>query len=398
MKTIFDVYSNEEIDANIEEITELLNDKYSDKDILNELDCDLKEEFLSIAKAQIRNEKDKSKLIDAFYFNEEDLRFSTPKLVADYRAGRLKCNRIVDLCSGIGIQAGAFTRTCKEVLAVEIDSSKVKYAQENCKDRKNIKFLIGDVLDDDLINQVKKFSPDIIFCDPERLVEEKERNLESIKPNLRKLIEIYSKICRNICIEVPPRIDIKKLNELGNMEKEYLSLDNKLNRLDLYFGEIKKAEISVVDAVSRARLEKNSSIKNAVISKKTLSYIYEVSEAVVKAGLINEFTNECGAAIIEGCEKNKVLLTSDYAIDKKLKNLCNSYKIVGFADNFEDINKALRKIGFGKVVIKYSIEPKYYWKERNMIERGLLGKKEAAVLRVNGRYLIGEKMNGHGGS
>lgn len=393
-KTIFDTYSKDEIEANIDEITELLKEKYKDEEIMNEIDCDMKEELLSIAKARLRASKDEYKDPgdEVLYYNEDDLRFSTPKIIADYRALRLKCNKIVDLCSGIGVQAGAFSKTCKEVLAIEIDSRKVKYAEENFKDRKNIKFLIGDVLDDDLINQVKEFKPDIIFCDPERLPEEKERTIESIKPGIRKLIDIYSKITPNLCIEVPPRIELVKLKELGNFEAEYLSLNNKLNRLNLYFGELKTTEVSCVDATTGVKIKDSNSNFEIEYSYNPMKYIYELSEAVVKANLGHEFAFEIRGFIIAGSEKGKLLVTSDELYFGEIIALANAYERVGVGGSIEEVYRTLKQKGFGKVVLKYSIDPKDYWRERNKLENGLFGKKEAVIFKVNKNYIIGKEV------
>ncbi|MDP2925399.1 MAG: rRNA adenine N-6-methyltransferase family protein [Nanoarchaeota archaeon] len=391
LKTIFDIYSKEEIEANIAEIKELLNDKYSDKDILDELNYDMKEEFLSTAKARLRNEKDLYKDIgkDVLYFNEEDLRFSTPKIIADYRAKKLKCNKIVDLCSGIGVQSNAFSDSCKEVLAIEIDPRKVKYAEENFK-KKNLKFIIGDVLSEEIITKVKEFSPDTIFVDPERLAGEEERNLESIKPNLKKLIKIYSKITSNICIEIPPRIENNKLKEF-ECEKEYLTLKNKLNRLNLYFGKLKEFDIRVSDAFSGVYIYNNDSAKKIKSNHKMGWYIYEISDAVIKAGLLNELGKWTEADLLLGTDKNKVILTNNKPVIK-FSCFAECYKVIDKTKNINEVNNILKNNKFGKAVIKYSIEPKDYWKERNMFEKGLSGNKEAVIFKINKEYVIGEEV------
>jgi hypothetical protein len=328
---------------------------------------------------------------NAEHFNKDDLRFATSIDVADYRAKRLKCRIIVDLCSGIGIQSGAFAKTCKEVYSFEIDKRKVLYSEKNFGQIKNLIFETGDVLDKEVIDKIRRIKPDIIFCDPERLSQEKERNLESIKPDIFKLIEVYSKITPNICIEIPPQIDINKLEKLGDTEKEYLSIGNKLNRLDLYFGNLKTAEISVVD-INGERIERiNENPISAVKTNKISRYLYEISTAVMKAGLENEFANKINGNVVDGCEKNKILLTSD-KLDNKFKSLCKAYEVIGFGDDFFQIKDILKKSRIGKVVIKYSVDPKDYWKERNKFENGLFGKKEAVIFNINRRYVICEEV------
>ena len=331
---------------------------------------------------------------NASHFSEEDLRFATPLNVADYRAERLKCKVIIELCSGIGIQSGAFAKTCRKVFGFEIDERKVGYSQENFKEFDNLKFFQGDVLSKEVVKQVKEICPDIIFCDPERLAAEKERNLNSIKPSIKRLIEIYSKITPNICIEVPPQIDLMKLSELGEFEAEYLSLSNKLNRLNLYFGDLKSSEISVTDVISRVRIEKDKGIRKPRKSNRIFRYLYEASSAIEKAGLENEFADELGALVLKGCEKGKLLLTSDKMYDGKLKTLCNIYELMSVAGKLEDVARILKEKGFGKVVIKYSVSPKEYWKERNRIENNLIGnkEKEAVLFSVEGKYVICRKV------
>ena len=245
------------------------------------------------------------------------------------------------------------------------------------------------MLEPSIIEKVKHISPDIIFCDPERLPSEKERNLDSIKPDLKKLVEVYGKICKNLCIEVPPRIDLRKIKDLGNFEAEYLSIDNKLNRLDLLLGNLKKDERSVVDVVSGMRIVNNPGRK-AKQTNKVSNYLYEISEAVVKAELIDEIGCLVCADVLNGCEKNRVLLTSK---EPQLEFGCfaKPYIVIGIVNGFDEIRTILNKNGFGKIVLKYSIDPKNYWKERNEIENDLRGKREGVVFKINDKYVICEE-------
>lgn len=388
-KTIFDLYSQDEIEDIIEGIMLMIDEGHKDKDILDNVEGEFALEFLSIAKARIKSDTESGKFVgEAKYFNLDDLRFTTPENVSDYRASRLKCKVIVDLCSGIGVQSAGFAKTCSKVFGFEIDSRKVKYAQENFP-LKNLKFFIGDVLDKKIIEQISDIKPDIIFCDPERLPAEKERNLDSIKPNIKRLIEVYSKICPNLCIEIPPQINIDKLKEF-NCEKEYLSLNNKLNRLGLYFGELKEAEISVVDVITGDRIGKNDLIKKSRRTNKVFPYLYEVSPAVEKAGVENEFAEELGFLILKESENSKLLMTSE-ELSNNFKGFYKAYQVFYITPNFNDINRILKKDGFGKVVLKYSIDPKDYWRERNRIENSLRGDKEAVVFIVNGKYVLCEE-------
>ncbi|MEK6922092.1 MAG: methyltransferase, partial [Nanoarchaeota archaeon] len=71
---------------------------------------------------------------DVLQISPEQKRFASPAVVALYRAERLACDTIVDLCSGFGFQSFAFAKTCKQVIAVEKNPDAVaaarKYAEK----------------------------------------------------------------------------------------------------------------------------------------------------------------------------------------------------------------------------------------------------------------------------
>ena len=167
---------------------------------------------------------------------------------------------------------------------------------------------------------------------------------------------------------MPPRMDLEKLKDFS-CEKEYLSFNNKLNRLDIYFGDLKKAEIIVVDVFSEIRIEKSKKPIKINSVKIPLEYIFEISEAIVKAGLINELASsvfnkteekseKINAFILENKDKNKVFLTSDYFEEDDLLSLCKPYKMIGICNSLNEVIRILKLKGFGKAILKYSIEPK----------------------------------------
>lgn len=320
----------------------------------------------------------------AYSMDENDLRFATNGILAEYRAKRLKCNLIIDLCSGVGIQSIAFAKQCNKVIGVEIDGKKVERAQENAKIEKlnNVEFFEGDVLDEKIIEKIKKLEPDIIFCDPERLPEEISRSVATIKPNINVLLLKYSKICEKIVIELPPQI--RDINIKQPFEKEYASVDGKLNRLTLYFGNLKKCSVSAVSLPSSERLE-NSDNKLTVRESELQEYLYEIDDAVVKAGLIIELVNKYK---INKLIKNNKYLTSEILIQSVF---LSSFKVLKITNNDKETIRELKKIGAGKVVLKKHIDPKNYWKERNKYEKELQGNRTVHLFEINGKEIIAEK-------
>jgi len=332
---------------------------------------------------------------EELFFEPEDIRWATPEIVANYRAQRLKCNIIIDLGCGIGFQTFAFAQTCQKVYAIEIDKRKIERAQKNAKvlGLKNIEFIYGDMLDPIIIKKVKK--ADIVFCDPERLPEEEKRSVGSIIPGVDKILAAYDKITSKIAIEFPPQI-----KEIPfDCEKEYLSLDGALNRLTLYFHGLKEAERSaiILSKVSKEEKIVSERIVNNPKAKliehrdkeKPDKYLYEVDAAVVKADLLAELGVKTDCSLFS---KGKATF---FTSDKRMKNTFfkKTFEVVAtILFNEKDIVTSLQKKEFGKVVIRYSVDPQDYWKERKNYESKLNGAKTAYLFQFGLKAVIGEEI------
>ncbi len=316
-------------------------------------------------------------------FRDEDIRWATPEMVAAYRAERLKCKVIADLGCGIGFQAFAFAKVCKKVYAVELDIEKLKLAEKNALalGLNNIEFIHGDVLDEKVIAKLK--DSEIVFCDPERLPEESKRSVGTIRPSIPKLLKRYSAITKNIAIEFPPQITEVPFS----CEKEYLSVDGALNRLTLYFNGLQICKSSAVILPGKDRLcsDENATLKETEMLGK---YLYEADPAVAKAGLLAELSEKTGAELY--LEGKTVFFTGDKEINSPFFK--NSFKVVDICRQDEhEIIVALKKHKAGKVILRFSIEPKEYWKTRNKIESQLEGNKTYALLYLNDRAVVVEK-------
>ena len=296
------------------------------------------------------------------HYTEEDRRFATPEPVATYRAQRLQCQTLAELGCGAGFQTIAFAKTCQQVYAVEKDPHKIEHAKYNAQvlGLKNITFICGDALDPSVVTQLK--SCEMVFCDTERLPGETRRTLDTLQPDPRQVLSTYLAITQNIAIEVPPHLS----ETLLDCEREYLSLNGKLNRLTLYFGRLKQTEKSVVLLPENERLiytaKKPVTVPHFPPEAK---YLYEINPAVVLAGLYGELDY----AFFIHQEK-------PYAFSKDLKPslFLRAYRILTtcVVDPLV-IQKTLQQMGTGKVLLRYKIDPQVYWKERKQYEQGLSG-------------------------
>lgn len=325
----------------------------------------------------------KHPLAKKLYYRDEDLRWATHELAAEYRAQRLKCKTIVDIGCGIGFQSFAFAKTCKKVYAIEIDEEKIKLAKKNAAilGWKNIEFIHGDALSEKVLKQLKNV--DIVFCDPERSPEERQRNVASIKPSIPELLKKYRALTENIAIEFPPQ-----MREIPfDCEKEYLSIDGALNRLTLYFGNLKKCERSAVVLPAGAKI---CSAEEATLEETDTigDYLYEVDPAVTKADLLAELSEETGAELYG--EGKAVFFTSDTKITNP--HFKNTFKVIDMcAQEEHEIITALQKHEAGKVILRMPVDPAEYWKIRKKMEAKLTGNKTYALLYLGNEAVIVEK-------
>jgi len=321
----------------------------------------------------------------------EIIRFATPKEPAIYRAEKLKCNSLVEIGAGIGGQTLAFAKTCKKVLAIEINKKDAEILKENLEKLKikNVELIVGDALSKEVITKVEKFKPEIIFCDTARKPEG-ERLIKDIEPDIKKLLKEYSKITKKIAIEIPPFTkDIDSLKE--EFEKEFISLDKKLNRLTLYFNELKEVETSVISLPKKEKItsEKIETKVNEANSILNFSYLYEIDPALTLAKLENELASSFELEKIKIENKEYFLSKKPYSSE-----FLSKYKILAVCENkFEEIIKNLNLLKSKKVILKFNISPENYWKERKKYEEKLLtGELETYLFTNKNQAIIAKKV------
>lgn len=344
-----------------EKIEKLLRQGIHASRIKNDIN-DFSEEALSIAKARIKNSRI-NKIPKEYIFNEEDLRFSTNNLVASYRARRLVCNTILEIGCGIGIQAIEFSKTCKNVIAIEVNERKMEYAKANAciANAKNITFINADAIK--ALKTIK--SSDIIFWDPERLPYEKERNLGSFNPPFKVMMDEARKISEKISVELPPQISRSFFKDC---EFEYVSIGNELNRLTAYFGGLRKCSTSVVSLPSMEAIRDEGKSKKPRKGK-LKNYLYEIDEAIIKANLLEKFCGSLSKINLFKINEN-IYLTSELLIKNPF---LRSYKILDVVD-IDSLKKYLESKDAGKAILHGKIPEKEYWQARGSIEQDLTGK------------------------
>lgn len=330
------------------------------------------------------------------YSDKDGIRFATPKIVAQYRAKRLKCSTLADISCGIGGQTIFFAKECDFVYAVEIDPKKIEYARKNCElhGLDNVEFICGDALSPDVIEQIPKV--DVIFSDPARPAKEDKRKVTSLEPGIPNVMAAYSGKTDNFVFEAPPQMSPERIP--FDCEREYLSLNGQLNRLTLYFGNLKRCERSAVSLPNDAYISSTNATYDIKETQNIKMYAYEPQPSVIKAEMLSQLVaflkNDVDNVDIDvfNIDKKRLLLTSD----TRFKNgmLKNNYSVLQVTD-FEPvaINSILKKHDVGTVILRAGVDPADYWTIRNQIENGLSGKK---TIHLFVKDENGDTLNGKG--
>ncbi len=340
------------------------------------------DEVYELAKCRIRM-KDKFS-VKNLYFDSYGLRYSTPEIIGVYRAGRIRDMRIADISCGVGMQAIFFARTNQEVLCLDIDKRRINYAIKNAEAYgvKNIRFEVGDCFSEFIHSLAKDY--DIIYSDPARSEFEKERSLKNLMPSPLKIIEKYGE--RNYVFDLPPQISQDKIP--SGWEKEYISLYGKIRRLTAYVGELYEHDRKAVSLPAGEAIytdEHYSFTKKLEFS----DYIYIVDESIYYADLMGALEKKYPIWFIQTGKRrtfasSRTLLRSAFL---------RAFKVLYFSDDMEEILRFLRDENFGKVTLRFNVDPAKYWNIRKRFERNLTGSEKVSLFKIGTMYVVGTECN-----
>lgn len=172
----------------------------------------------------------------------------TPEKVAMYCAARCSCDVIVDAFCGAGGNTIQFAKTCRKVIAIDIDPKKIEMAKHNagiygvdhC-----IEFIVGDffVLAESLKADVVFLSPP--WGGPEYLRMDTYDIETALLPKpASELMEAARNISPNIAIYLPRNTNTHQLVRLAgpgkSVELEQGFLDRKLIAITAFYGNLLK--------------------------------------------------------------------------------------------------------------------------------------------------------------
>ena len=264
---------------------------------------------------------------------------------------------------------------------MEIDPRKVAFAKANCDKLKikNVEFICADGVE--AIDHVEH--ADVVFCDPERAPQARERTIDAFSPSLMGLLDACAHKTSDVAIELPPQMKDIPING----ELEYASIEGKVARLTIYRGGLARCKRSAVTLPSGQSIPGHCPIFPVPLSESPLDFIFEVDEAVIKSELVDRL----GINGLNSIKDSKPpLLTS--STQESSPFFRSTFNLIANINQKTEIRPALEKNGAGKAIIRYAIDPKDYWKERQYLEKGLEGDKHFHVFQNGQRFFLAEKI------
>ncbi|MEA3559846.1 MAG: hypothetical protein U9R75_11390 [Candidatus Thermoplasmatota archaeon] len=324
------------------------------------------------------------------FFTSEGLRWATPEEASLHCADRIRGEHVIDVSCGQGGQAVYLARRSDRVTAVDLDplNCLVTYLNAEVMGVDNMAIVNGDSLSDAVVLMAGNGC--LVFSDPARPPGAKKRTLKEMDPNPLEIHSRYSGMASGFCFELPPYMELDRIP--FDMEAEYISLNGRLNRLNLYIGDLKKAERSVVmlpgGAVTSGSPGVAGSDDDSIIA--TGSYISEMDHSLVRSGLAWKLTDNGEGSIVH-LDRRRSILVGSGQISSPFAG--PPMKVLGTAEDLKGVKHLLGSVGAGAVTIRFRVEPSEYWKVRNDLESDLSGKEKVNLFKGR-RYIVTSREGG----
>ena len=153
----------------------------------------------------------------------------------------------VELCCCVGSTCIQLAKHFDNVIGVDINESRIKMARKNAElygVSKNVEFIIGDVLDIDLLKSIKA---DVAILDPGWSTRAMDRSshvsdINLTQPSLKKMFVLATEyITNNVVVRVPATFTCDTLKGLGLCKLENIIIKNEIMfKVGYFFEDIKK--------------------------------------------------------------------------------------------------------------------------------------------------------------
>lgn len=244
---------------------------------------------------------------------------TSSEITAQYKAGLVDGNSLIDLTGGFGVDDFYFSKKVNQVVHCEINDELSSIVQHNFMqlERSNIKCFSGDSLS--VLEQLYQ-KWDWIYIDPSRRNDAKGKVflLKDCLPNVPSLIDSYFKFSSKIMIKTAPILDISAgMSELKWVKEIHIvAVDNEVKEL-LWILEKNYTNDCLIKTINITKnslqqvdfLQHKQSISTYSLPKQ---YLFEPNAAIMKSGAFDEI---CTIFKLYKLNKNSHLYTSDQCND-----------------------------------------------------------------------------------
>ena len=368
----------EYVDSEINDIAEMIRNGYGPETINKTRNPDFKV-LLEFARSRIRVSR-KFSHSQRLFLDHYSSMYSTPEIVGKYRSERLKGHSIIDAGSGAGMQDIMFSSNSK-ITGIEMDRSRYFMSMLN-----RIPYdSNADFINADFFRYNDDFTGKIIFSDPLRPQNSREKYFSQLSPNPLDIIDKAHGIT-GYAIDLPPHIKWENIPLKG--EKEYISINGNLNRLTLYSPSLSTAESTAVILPQNIKIsgipaEFN---KKAEQEYKGTEYLILPDVSVIYARLLNNIIDP-EWPLLHSDSRRYIFAGNSYNPSFPGRQ----YSIIDYSENLE-IERILKRIDAGKVFFRLSMDPAETYQYKNKLEKNLSGNKNVYIFKVSRRYIIAEEV------
>lgn len=347
------------------------------------------EVLMDIARTKKRS-SDKFPGKKEIFFTSEGLRWATPGPVAELCAERMGREHVMDITCGQGGQVMSFAEKCTRVTASDLDPLNCLITRLNCliNGYDNVSVFNMDCLSRDVVRMADEGCA--VFIDPARPPGSNERTMEEIIPDPRRVHEAYNKTASGFCFEVPPYMSRVRIP--FDCETEFVSLGGRINRLNLYIGDLKRSESSAVTQPSGERLSgDHQNYAGQEHDTRGMDKIMnELDPVVRRSGLVGELIRKMGwDCRVQFQDDRRTILWSEGRLRSNF--IKNSFEVLSTSADLSGIKEAMIRNNGSKVTLRFSIDPSRYWDIRNDLESGSKGSGHFYLFH-DGMYILARKV------
>lgn len=230
-------------------------------------------------------------------YRKTALEQASSELTAEYKASKLRGNRLIDLTGGLGVDSIYFADKFDEVFYCEINEELAEIASANFRTlgKTNIQVIKNDGIK--VLKGLDDTFLDCIYIDPSRRDGSRRSvDIKYMQPEIPGNLELCLQKANTVCVKLAPAFDIDEAFRLFPELKtfEVISVNNECKEVLLYF--CKSGNNEIKQTVSAVMLNEKGAIQtyrairsNDYMIKFTVPqkdmYLYDPDAAIKKAGL-----------------------------------------------------------------------------------------------------------------